>query len=215
MKFFFLAVTVFMLGTIGAGAQSFHKVKEVSKVDNAYVAIYDIDKWISISASDYMRIKDAPAQYFVASYRGEKSFNIIVNKSEFTDEMLVVDSMAIDDDCNLEVIFTNGTSHKKANEKWLEVLYGQKVRHTVIKSKTRNFESYEALVSDELPLGFVANKMSAPKITKPTAQTKPENQPKGKTTTYTFSGSQVRPQRDKNSGKKQSYSGGGFTFTER
>ena len=55
----------------------------------------------------------------------------------------------------IKVFFTNGKTYVAKSLLWADVLKGQSVVHTVIKSSFRDFERYEAL--EKAPVDFVEN----------------------------------------------------------
>ena len=68
--------------------------------------------------------------------------------------MFTVDSVSVQPD-GVMVMFTNAKSYRAKSLLWADVLKGQSVVHTVIKSSLRNFEKYEAL--EAAPVDFVEN----------------------------------------------------------
>ena len=153
-------VFVFMVlvCVVAANAQTFSPVAKVAKEKKSFVA-YDVDgSSVGITAAQYLELKDnGVGDYKIVSYKAkdaESSFSGIVSNKEYTSELLQVDSTSVAAD-GVEVFFTNGKKHRSKSLLWADVLKGQSVVHTVIKSSLRNFEKYEALES--APVDFVEN----------------------------------------------------------
>lgn len=113
---------------------------------------------VGITAAQYLALKDnGVGDYKIVSYKGkdaESSFSGVVSNKEYTRELLQVDSTSVAAD-GVMVMFTNGKTYVAKSLLWADVLKGQSVVHTVIKSSLRNFEKYEALES--APVDFVEN----------------------------------------------------------
>ena len=155
-KFLFFVVVVFVC-VVAANAQTFVPVTKVAKENGSFVA-YGVDgSSVGITAAQYLALKDnGVGDYKIVSYKGKdakSSFSGVVSNKEYTRELLTVDSVSVHD--GVEVMFANGTSHRSKSILWADVLSGQKVAHTVIKSSLRNFEKYEALES--VPVDFIEN----------------------------------------------------------
>lgn len=154
-KFLFSIMLVF--GVV-ANAQTFVPVAKVAKEKSSFVA-YGVDgAYVSITAAQYLALKDnGVGDYKIVSYKGkdaESSFSGVISNKKYTRELLQVDSTSVAAD-GVEVFFTNGKKHRSKSLLWGDVLKGQSVVHTVIKSSLRNFERYEALES--APVDFVEN----------------------------------------------------------
>lgn len=154
-KFLFFVVFVFVC--VVANAQTFVPVK--SYVKGRALMAYGVDgSYVSITAAQYLALKDnGVGDYKIVSYKGkdaESSFSGVISNKEYTSELLQVDSTSIVEN-GIKVLFTNGKSYVAKSLLWADVLKGQSVVHTVIKSSLRNFEKYEALES--APVDFVEN----------------------------------------------------------
>ena len=155
-KFLFFVVFVFVC--VVANAQTFSPVAKVAKEKSSFVA-YGVDgSYVSITAAQYLALKDnGVGDYKIVSYKGkdaESSFSGVISNKEYTSELLQVDSTSIVEN-GIKVLFTNGKTYVAKSLLWADVLKGQSVVHTVIKSSLRNFEKYEALES--APVDFVEN----------------------------------------------------------
>ena len=154
-KFLFFVVFVFVC--VVANAQTFVPVK--SYVKGRALMAYGVDgSYVSITAAQYLALKDnGVGDYKIVSYKGkdaESSFSGIVSNKEYTSELFTVDSVSVQPD-GVMVMFTNAKSYRAKSLLWADVLKGQSVVHTVIKSSLRNFEKYEAL--EFAPVDFVEN----------------------------------------------------------
>lgn len=154
-KFLFFVVFVFVC--VAVSAQTFVPVK--SYVKGRALMAYGVDgSYVSINAAQYLALKDnGVGDYKIVSYKGkdaESSFSGVVSNKEYTRELLQVDSTSVAAD-GVMVMFTNGKTYVAKSLLWADVLKGQSVVHTVIKSSLRNFEKYEALES--APVDFVEN----------------------------------------------------------
>lgn len=154
-KFLFFVVFVFVC--VAVSAQTFVPVK--SYVKGRALMAYGVDgSYVSITAAQYLALKDnGVGDYKIVSYKGkdaESSFSGVVSNKEYTRELLQVDSTSVAAD-GVMVMFTNGKTYVAKSLLWADVLKGQSVVHTVIKSSLRNFEKYEALES--APVDFVEN----------------------------------------------------------
>lgn len=154
-KFLFFVVFVFVC--VVANAQTFVPVK--SYVKGRALMAYGVDgSYVSITAAQYLAFKDnGVGDYKIVSYKGkdaESSFSGVISNKEYTSELLQVDSTSIVEN-GIKVLFTNGKTYVAKSLLWADVLKGQSVVHTVIKSSLRNFEKYEALES--APVDFVEN----------------------------------------------------------
>lgn len=154
-KFLFFVVFVFVC--VVANAQTFVPVK--SYVKGRALMAYGVDgSYVSITAAQYLAFKDnGVGDYKIVSYKGKdakSSFSGVVSNKEYTSELLQVDSTSIVEN-GIKVFFTNGKTYVAKSLLWADVLKGQSVVHTVIKSSLRNFEKYEALES--APVDFVEN----------------------------------------------------------
>ncbi len=154
-KFLFFVVFVFVC--VVANAQTFVPVK--SYVKGRALMAYGVDgSYVSITAAQYLAFKDnGVGDYKIVSYKGkdaESSFSGVISNKEYTSELLQVDSTSIVEN-GIKVFFTNGKTYVAKSLLWADVLKGQSVVHTVIKSSLRNFEKYEALES--APVDFVEN----------------------------------------------------------
>lgn len=154
-KFLFFVVFVFVC--VVANAQTFVPVK--SYVKGRALMAYGVDgAYVSITAAQYLALKDnGVGDYKIVSYKGkdaESSFSGVISNKEYTSELLQVDSTSIVEN-GIKVLFTNGKTYVAKSLLWADVLKGQSVVHTVIKSSLRNFEKYEALES--APVDFVEN----------------------------------------------------------
>lgn len=154
-KFLFFVVFVFVC--VAVSAQTFVPVK--SYVKGRALMAYGVDgSSVGITAAQYLALKDnGVGDYKIVSYKGkdaESSFSGVVSNKEYTRELLQVDSTSVAAD-GVMVMFTNGKTYVAKSLLWADVLKGQSVVHTVIKSSLRNFEKYEALES--APVDFVEN----------------------------------------------------------
>lgn len=154
-KFLFFVVFVFVC--VVANAQTFVPVK--SYVKGRALMAYGVDgSYVIITAAQYLALKDnGVGDYKIVSYKGkdaESSFSGVISNKEYTSELLQVDSTSIVEN-GIKVLFTNGKTYVAKSLLWADVLKGQSVVHTVIKSSLRNFEKYEALES--APVDFVEN----------------------------------------------------------
>ena len=154
-KFLFFVVVVFVC--VVANAQTFSPVAKVAKEKSSFVA-YGVDgSSVGITAAQYLELKKNVSGYDVVSYKANDAvsgFSGVISNKEYTRELLQVDSTSVAAD-GVEVFFTNGKKHRSKSLLWADVLRGQSVVHTVIKSSLRNFEKYEALES--APSDFVEN----------------------------------------------------------
>lgn len=154
-KFLFFVVFVFVC--VVANAQTFSPVAKVTKEKSSFVA-YGVDgSYVSITAAQYLELKKNVSGYDVVSYKANDAvsgFSGVVSRKEYTRELFTVDSVSVQPD-GVMVMFTNAKSYRAKSLLWADVLKGQSVVHTVIKSSLRNFEKYEALES--APVDFVEN----------------------------------------------------------
>lgn len=154
-KFLFFVVFVFVC--VVANAQTFSPVAKVAKEKSSFVA-YGVDgSSVGITAAQYLELKKNVSGYDVVSYKANDAvsgFSGVVSRKEYTRELFTVDSVSVQSD-GVMVMFANGKSYRAKSLLWADVLNGQKVVHTVIKSSLRNFEKYEALES--APVDFVEN----------------------------------------------------------
>ena len=154
-KFLFFVVFVFVC--VVANAQTFSPVAKVAKEKSSFVA-YGVDgSYVSITAAQYLELKKNVSGYDVVSYKANDAvsgFSGVVSRKEYTRELFTVDSVSVQSD-GVMVMFTNAKSYRAKSILWADVLKGQSVVHTVIKSSLRNFEKYEALES--APVDFVEN----------------------------------------------------------
>lgn len=154
-KFLFFVVFVFVC--VVANAQTFSPVAKVAKEKSSFVA-YGVDgSYVSITAAQYLELKKNVSGYDVVSYKANDAvsgFSGVVSRKEYTRELFTVDSVSVQSD-GVMVLFTNGKTYVAKSLLWADVLKGQSVVHTVIKSSLRNFEKYEALES--APVDFVEN----------------------------------------------------------
>lgn len=154
-KFLFFVVVVFVC--VVANAQTFSPVAKVAKEKSSFVA-YGVDgSSVGITAAQYLELKKNVSGYDVVSYKANgavSGFSGVVSRKEYTRELFTVDSVSVQSD-GVMVMFANGKSYRAKSFLWADVLNGQKVVHTVIKSSLRNFEKYEALES--APVDFVEN----------------------------------------------------------
>lgn len=154
-KFLFFVVFVFVC--VVANAQTFSPVAKVAKEKSSFVA-YGVDgSYVSITAAQYLELKKNVSGYDVVSYKANDAvsgFSGVVSRKEYTRELFTVDSVSVQPD-GVMVMFTNGKSYVAKSLLWADVLKGQSVVHTVIKSSLRNFEKYEAL--EAAPVDFVEN----------------------------------------------------------
>lgn len=154
-KFLFFVVFVFVC--VVANAQTFSPVAKVAKEKSSFVA-YGVDgSYVGITATQYLELKKNVSGYDVVSYKANDAvsgFSGVVSRKEYTRELFTVDSVSVQSD-GVMVMFTNAKSYRAKSLLWADVLKGQSVVHTVIKSSLRNFEKYEALES--APVDFVEN----------------------------------------------------------
>lgn len=154
-KFLFFVVFVFVC--VVANAQTFSPVAKVAKEKSSLVA-YGVDgSSVGITAAQYLELKKNVSGYDVVSYKANDAvsgFSGVVSRKEYTRELFTVDSVSVQSD-GVMVMFANGKSYRAKSLLWADVLKGQSVVHTVIKSSLRNFEKYEALES--APVDFVEN----------------------------------------------------------
>lgn len=154
-KFLFFVVFVFVC--VDANAQTFSPVAKVAKEKSSFVA-YGVDgSYVGITATQYLELKKNVSGYDVVSYKANDAvsgFSGVVSRKEYTRELFTVDSVSVQSD-GVMVMFTNAKSYRAKSLLWADVLKGQSVVHTVIKSSLRNFEKYEALES--APVDFVEN----------------------------------------------------------
>lgn len=154
-KFLFFVVFVFVC--VVANAQTFSPVAKVAKEKSSFVA-YGVDgSYVRITAAQYLELKKNVSGYDVVSYKANDAvsgFSGVVSRKEYTRELFTVDSVSVQPD-GVMVMFTNAKSYRAKSLLWADVLKGQSVVHTVIKSSLRNFEKYEALES--APVDFVEN----------------------------------------------------------
>ena len=155
-----LFFVVFVFVSVLASAQTFSPVAKVAKEKKSFVA-YDVDgSSVGITAAQYLELKDSGVgDYKIVSYKGKdakasSSFRGVISNKEYTRELFTVDSVSVQPD-GVMVMFTNGKTYVAKSLLWADVLKGQSVVHTVIKSSLRNFEKYEALAS--APVDFVEN----------------------------------------------------------
>ena len=154
-KFLFFVVFVFVC--VVANAQTFSPVAKVAKEKSSFVAYGVNGSSVGITAAQYLELKKNVSGYDVVSYKANDAvsgFSGVVSRKEYTRELFTVDSVSVQPD-GVMVMFTNGKSYRAKSLLWADVLNGQKVVHTVIKSSLRNFEKYEALES--APSDFVEN----------------------------------------------------------
>ena len=154
-KFLFFVVFVFVC--VVANAQTFSPVAKVAKEKSSFVAYGVNGSSVGITAAQYLELKKNVSGYDVVSYKANDAvsgFSGVVSRKEYTRELFTVDSVSVQPD-GVMVMFTNGKSYVAKSLLWADVLNGQKVVHTVIKSSLRNFEKYEALES--APVDFVEN----------------------------------------------------------
>lgn len=154
-KFLFLVVVI--LVSVIANAQTFSPVAKVVKEKNSFVAYAADGVSANISAAQYLELKKSVSGYDIVSYKANdaaSAFKGVVARKEYTRELLTVDSVNVQHD-GVKVMFTNGESYLAKSILWADVLNGQKVAHTVIKSSLRNFEKYEAFAA--APVDFVEN----------------------------------------------------------
>ena len=154
-KFLFFVVFVFVC--VVANAQTFSPVAKVAKEKSSFVAYGVNGSSVGITAAQYLELKKNVSGYDVVSYKANDAvsgFSGVVSRKEYTRELFTVDSVSVQSD-GVMVMFTNGKSYVAKSLLWADVLNGQKVVHTVIKSSLRNFEKYEALES--APVDFVEN----------------------------------------------------------
>lgn len=157
MKKFLFFVVVVLVCVVAANAQTFVPVTKVAKEKGSFVA-YGVDgSSVGITAAQYLELKKNVSGYDVVSYKANDAvsgFSGVVSRKEYTRELFTVDSVSVQSD-GVMVMFANGKSYRAKSILWADVLKGQSVVHTVIKSSLRNFEKYEALES--APSDFVEN----------------------------------------------------------
>lgn len=154
-KFLFFVVFVFVC--VVANAQTFSPVAKVAKEKSSFVAYGVNGSSVGITAAQYLELKKNVSGYDVVSYKANDAvsgFSGVVSRKEYTRELFTVDSVSVQPD-GVMVMFTNAKSYRAKSLLWADVLKGQSVVHTVIKSSLRNFEKYEALES--APVDFVEN----------------------------------------------------------
>ena len=154
-KFLFFVVFVFVC--VVANAQTFSPVAKVAKEKSSFVAYGVNGSSVGITATQYLELKKNVSGYDVVSYKANDAvsgFSGVVSRKEYTRELFTVDSVSVQPD-GVMVMFTNAKSYRAKSLLWADVLKGQSVVHTVIKSSLRNFEKYEALES--APVDFVEN----------------------------------------------------------
>lgn len=154
-KFLFFVVFVFVC--VVANAQTFSPVAKVAKEKSSFVAYGVNGSSVGITAAQYLELKKNVSGYDVVSYKANDAvsgFSGVVSRKEYTRELFTVDSVSVQSD-GVMVMFANGKSYRAKSLLWADVLKGQSVVHTVIKSSLRNFEKYEALES--APSDFVEN----------------------------------------------------------
>lgn len=154
-KFLFFVVFVFVC--VVANAQTFSPVAKVVKEKSSFVAYGVNGSSVGITAAQYLELKKNVSGYDVVSYKANDAvsgFSGVVSRKEYTRELFTVDSVSVQPD-GVMVMFTNAKSYRAKSLLWADVLKGQSVVHTVIKSSLRNFEKYEALES--APVDFVEN----------------------------------------------------------
>ena len=153
----FLSFVVFVFVCVVANAQTFSPVAKVAKEKSSFVAYGVNGSSVGITAAQYLELKKNVSGYDVVSYKANDAvsgFSGVVSRKEYTRELLQVDSTSVAAD-GVMVMFTNAKSYSAKSLLWADVLKGQSVVHTVIKSSLRNFEKYEALES--APVDFVEN----------------------------------------------------------
>ena len=154
-KFLFFVVFVFVC--VVANAQTFSPVAKVAKEKSSFVAYGVNGSSVGITAAQYLELKKNVSGYDVVSYKANDAvsgFSGVVSRKEYTRELFTVDSVSVQPD-GVMVMFTNAKIYRAKSLLWADVLKGQSVVHTVIKSSLRNFEKYEALES--APVDFVEN----------------------------------------------------------
>lgn len=154
-KFLFFVVFVFVC--VVANAQTFSPVAKVAKEKSSFVAYGVNGSSVGITAAQYLELKKNVSGYDVVSYKANDAvsgFSGVVSRKEYTRELFTVDSVSVQSD-GVMVMFANGKSYRAKSLLWADVLKGQSVVHTIIKSSLRNFEKYEALES--APSDFVEN----------------------------------------------------------
>lgn len=154
-KFLFFVVFVFVC--VVANAQTFSPVAKVAKEKSSFIAYGVNGSSVGITAAQYLELKKNVSGYDVVSYKANDAvsgFSGVVSRKEYTRELFTVDSVSVQPD-GVMVMFTNAKSYRAKSLLWADVLKGQSVVHTVIKSSLRNFEKYEALES--APVDFVEN----------------------------------------------------------
>lgn len=154
-KFLFFVVFVFVC--VVANAQTFSQVAKVAKEKSSFVAYGVNGISVNITAAQYLELKKNVSGYDVVSYKANDAvsgFSGVVSRKEYTRELFTVDSVSVQPD-GVMVMFTNAKSYRAKSLLWADVLKGQSVVHTVIKSSLRNFEKYEAL--EFAPVDFVEN----------------------------------------------------------
>lgn len=153
----FLFFVVFVCVCVVANAQTFSPVAKVAKEKSSFVAYGVNGSSVGITAAQYLELKKNVSGYDVVSYKANDAvsgFSGVVSRKEYTRELFTVDSVSVQPD-GVMVMFTNAKSYRAKSLLWADVLKGQSVVHTVIKSSLRNFEKYEALES--APVDFVEN----------------------------------------------------------
>jgi len=137
--FFFAAFTV--CSTIAAMAQSFNLVTNVAKENDSFVATDGVTK-VSITAAEYLAMKDSPKAYFIARYDGNDGFAIIVDKTMFTNVVYTVDSVGINDNGKIELFLAGNKTITREKAEWSKLLKGQEIQYALIDSPRRSFERY-------------------------------------------------------------------------
>ena len=148
---------MFVFVCVVANAQTFSPVAKVAKEKSSFVAYGVNGSSVGITAAQYLELKKNVSGYDVVSYKANDAvsgFSGVVSRKEYTRELFTVDSVSVQPD-GVMVMFTNAKIYRAKSLLWADVLKGQSVVHTVIKSSLRNFEKYEALES--APVDFVEN----------------------------------------------------------
>lgn len=152
-----IVFVIVVLVCVVANAQTFSPVAKVAKEKKSFVA-YSVDgSSVGITAIQYLELKKNVSGYDVVSYKANDAvsgFSGVISNKEYTRELFTVDSVSVQSD-GVMVMFTNGKTYVAKSLLWADVLKGQSVVHTVIKSSLRNFEKYEAL--EAAPVDFVEN----------------------------------------------------------
>lgn len=193
MKKFLISCVVAVL-SMAVQAQTFTPLLGVVKENKAFYAVDAANNRVAISAIQYARLKESGAGHDIVRYTGNdaaSSFAIVVSRSEYDNIPLTVDSIGLAEDGRVEVYFNDGSKYLTKSLSWADVLVGQTVIHTTIKSPLRVFEKYEAVT--EMPEGFFANKGI-----KPTAKNAPVAVAQATTTTSSPSRLKTAYERAKN-----------------